>query len=78
MCLEDILLVRKTFFCLNRFHLSENSFARKIFDWPQLLISRVKPNVHFFGNTLTIVTKPSVFDVEGVLNPAQYALTWIA
>ena len=42
MCCEDILLVWKTFFCLSTFQLLENSFVRKMFDWPQSLISLVK------------------------------------
>ena len=42
MCGEDILLVRNTFFCLNKIQLSENSFVRKMFDLLQLLISLVQ------------------------------------
>ena len=42
LCREYILLVGKTFFCLNTFQLSENSFVRKMFDLPQLLILLVK------------------------------------
>ena len=36
MCREDTLLVEKTF------QLSKNSLVRKIFDFPQMLISQVK------------------------------------
>ena len=36
MCREDTLLVEKTF------QLSKNSLVRKIFDFPQMLISQLK------------------------------------
>ena len=39
---EDVLLVGKTFFCLNTFQVSENYFVRKMFDLLQLLILQVK------------------------------------
>ena len=39
---EDILLVGKTFLCLDIFQLFENSYVRKMFDLPQLLVSQVK------------------------------------
>ena len=39
---EDILLVGKTFLCLDIFHLSENSYVRKMFNLPQLLVSKIK------------------------------------
>ena len=39
---EDIQLIGKTFFCLNMFQLSENSFVRKMLDLPRLLILQVK------------------------------------
>ena len=39
---EDILLVGKTFLCLDISQLSENSYVRKMFDLPQLLVSQVK------------------------------------
>ena len=42
VCCEDILLVQKIFFCLNTSQLPENYFLRKMFDWPQLLVSLVK------------------------------------
>ena len=32
----------------------------------------------YFGKAFTLVTKFSVLDVAGVLNPSHYALTWIA
>ena len=35
-CVVKILLVGKTFFCLNTFQLSENSIVRKMFYLPQL------------------------------------------
>ena len=34
--------------------------------------------INCYGKVLTIVTKCSIFDVAGVLNPCQYELTWIA
>ena len=33
--------------------------------------------INCYGKALTIVTKFSIFDVAGVLNPCQYELTWI-
>ena len=42
MCHENILLVGKTFFCLDTFQLYENSLVRKMHDLPQLLFSQVK------------------------------------
>ena len=45
ICGEDILLVEKTFFFLNTFHLFEHSFVRKMFNYPHLLISQVKSSI---------------------------------
>ena len=42
ICREDILLIGKTFFCLNTFQFSENSFVRKMFDLLLLLILQLK------------------------------------
>ena len=33
--------------------------------------------VFFFGKALAIVTKHAVLDLAGILNPIQYAQTWI-
>ena len=75
VCCEDILLVQKIFFCLNTSQLPENYFLRKMFDWPQLLVSLVKSQYLVYKSHCRILTDQELAVVMSLLFSLQGSST---